>query len=398
MKILAIAYACEPNKGSEALVGWKFSEILSSIGKTIVITRQNNQSSINDYINKNPNPNLFFEYVDLPKMFSFWKKKKRGIMLYYFLWQILAYFKAKEILKKENIDFIHSITFTNFYAPCFTLRLKRFGIGPLAGVYDLPFTFFLTMPIKEKLKYLFQKIMRFFILINPFSKIKKAAFVLAANQETYNFIKKINKNVFLMPAIGISHNEIISKYAIRLSFLNPLIKILCSGELVKNKGFDLAILAFAKFIQLYPNSQLDIYGDGPEKKKLEKIIKSLKIKLINIYKPLPREDYLKKIEEYDIILHPAYRESGAFVLLEALSKNIVPIAFNVQGPSLIIPDNFGFKIELSYYSSLAQKIATAINEIEKKNFDNKNCKIKEIFFWEYKQKKLKEIYENIIHS
>ena len=53
MKILLSAYACEPNKGSEPEVGWKWATSLSDLGHEVyVITRSNNKNSIEQEIQK----------------------------------------------------------------------------------------------------------------------------------------------------------------------------------------------------------------------------------------------------------------------------------------------------------------------------------------------------------
>jgi hypothetical protein len=45
-KILLSAYACEPNKGSEPEVGWKWAITLSQLGHEVyVITRLNNKKN-----------------------------------------------------------------------------------------------------------------------------------------------------------------------------------------------------------------------------------------------------------------------------------------------------------------------------------------------------------------
>ena len=52
-KILLSAYACEPNKGSEPNVGWKWAiELLLQGHEVYVITRSNNRSIIESEIKK----------------------------------------------------------------------------------------------------------------------------------------------------------------------------------------------------------------------------------------------------------------------------------------------------------------------------------------------------------
>ena len=54
MKILLSAYACEPNKGSEPEVGWRWAITLCKKGNEVyVVTRKNNKINIEKYIKKN---------------------------------------------------------------------------------------------------------------------------------------------------------------------------------------------------------------------------------------------------------------------------------------------------------------------------------------------------------
>ncbi len=58
-KILAFAYACEPQKGSEPGAGWGWARLLSRLGDTWIITRENNRESIEaELISRSPRPDL----------------------------------------------------------------------------------------------------------------------------------------------------------------------------------------------------------------------------------------------------------------------------------------------------------------------------------------------------
>lgn len=53
MKILLSAYACEPNKGSEPGVGWGWATELAKHHQVWVLTRDNNQPVIEEYLRLN---------------------------------------------------------------------------------------------------------------------------------------------------------------------------------------------------------------------------------------------------------------------------------------------------------------------------------------------------------
>ena len=68
--ILLSAYACEPNRGSESEVGWKWSiNLIKSGFNVFVVTRKNNKSKIEKEIKKRNYKNLHFLYFDFPKWF-----------------------------------------------------------------------------------------------------------------------------------------------------------------------------------------------------------------------------------------------------------------------------------------------------------------------------------------
>jgi len=54
-------------------------------------------------------------------------------------------------------------------------------------------------------------------------------------------------------------------------------QLLCVGRLVAEKGFDVAITAFASLADRFPTTRLVIAGDGPERAKLEQQAKALGI-------------------------------------------------------------------------------------------------------------------------
>ena len=107
VRILAIAYACEPGQGSEPGAGWIWSRMLARVGETWVITRRNNRSAIEEGLRSlSLDVSPRFVYVDLPEWARFWKRGQRGIRLYYLLWQIAALRKAHQLLRQLDFDLL----------------------------------------------------------------------------------------------------------------------------------------------------------------------------------------------------------------------------------------------------------------------------------------------------
>src|SRR4249919_338260 len=116
MRILALAYACEPGKGSEPGTGWMWSRLLARLGDTTVITRRNNRSAIEPALTHTPEAShLTFEYIDLPQWARFWKRGQRGVRLYYQLWQLAALRRAQQLHRSEPFDLVWHVTISNYW-------------------------------------------------------------------------------------------------------------------------------------------------------------------------------------------------------------------------------------------------------------------------------------------
>ena len=97
-RILLSAYACEPGKGSEPAVGWMWATELAALGHEVwVITRSANRSAIEAALRSREPSRLHFVYCDLPLWARSWKKLPGAIYLYYFLWQWLAFRRARRL-------------------------------------------------------------------------------------------------------------------------------------------------------------------------------------------------------------------------------------------------------------------------------------------------------------
>jgi len=139
MKVLMSAYACEPRSGSEPGAGWNFAMAASERHEVCVLTRSNNRESIEAELRVNPVPGLRFEFLDLPAWSRFWKRGRRGVRLYYSLWQLRAAREARRLCDQETFDVVHHVTFANAWLPALAcLAPAPFVLGPVAGVMKAP--------------------------------------------------------------------------------------------------------------------------------------------------------------------------------------------------------------------------------------------------------------------
>jgi len=411
MNILLVAYACEPNKGSEPEVGWKMSNAIAinRPNDTVhVITKANNKESIE--LDEYPT-NITFHYYAPPKWITFWKKGGRGIRTYYYLWMIGGVLHMKST--KISFDLIHHITFVNDWLPSFFTLLKtknnKFIWGPIGSHDPIEMKFLegAKRQYTERFRIMLQLFMR---NIDPFFHYCKAKSdcIIGINENVYKKLKLNHKHHFIAePAIGLNKEmvEVVNHTPQdKDSFL-----IISVGRLLYIKNFKLTIHAFAVFLKNNPsidNARLQIIGDGGDRKQLEHLVQILKIdKYVEFTGNIPLREVQTRLSQANLFLFPTLENAG-FVILEAMSHSLPVVAMEYGGPQQFVKNNISDQLVSSNisYDEITKLLAEKLTYF----YDNKERCIRigqqnkqdiiDHFTWEQKAKKMNLIYEELFNE
>ncbi|GAA2062954.1 hypothetical protein GCM10009801_06460 [Streptomyces albiaxialis] len=120
--------------------------------------------------------------------------------------------------------------------------------------------------------------------------------------------------------------------------------ILSAGRLVRTKGFDTLIRAFAPIAEHHPDWRLRIYGAGPERDRLRGLIHRLHlynhVHLMGITPHLERE-----MAKASVFALASRHEGFGMVLAEAMSHGVPPVSFDCPlGPREIITGGAGLLV------------------------------------------------------
>lgn len=176
--------------------------------------------------------------------------------------------------------------------------------------------------------------------------------------------EKIKVIYNFMPEIKTTLSQAEAKAGLNLSG-----KIIFSaGRLVPWKGFAALIEIMPDLLKVNPDLELLIAGDGPEKKKLEKMISDLSLeKNVRLLGQVEKEklwQYLRAAEMF--VLNTGY-EGLSHVIIEALALGAPVITTRVGGnPELILDNETGLLVKYNDCEDLKQSILALEENPEKR--------------------------------
>lgn len=120
-----------------------------------------------------------------------------------------------------------------------------------------------------------------------------------------------------------------------LPFEAPM--LLCLGRLVRQKGFDLALAAFASISDRFPKMRLVVAGDGPERASMERQIATLGLaNRVEFRGWVAPEDIVNLINTATVVLMPSRLEGLPSVALQAGIMARPVVATPIGGLSEIV--------------------------------------------------------------
>lgn len=201
--------------------------------------------------------------------------------------------------------------------------------------------------------------------------------VLAISNEVKDSWNKYSRNEIVVISTGVDCNRFIPQKKETTE-----ITLLFVGRLISRKNIDKIIKAYEKLKNKY-KLKLIITGDGPDRKRLERISSDCEFTGIIT-------DTEKIYQKADIFISPSkYGEGLQGTILEAMSCGLTVVATNTKINEELLKDGRGFTInveEKDIINGIVKAIETNRTEIRKK------CRkyILKNYDWENKCKKILE--------
>ena len=403
LKIFISAYACEPKKGSEPGIGWNVCKELAKYHEIHVLTRANNREVIEDALRGHTESVPFFHYYDLPKWASFWKKKKRGYRFYYYLWQFGAFFHYRKWVNSFGFDIVQHLTFANIAIPSlFMMCRKPMTIyGPI-GTTPIPPAIFRALPFKIKIRELLRKwSMELLIHLEPFrvQTTKCADWIIECGRISGKscFPNRFHNKIRLHPQTGINTEE--PEYrCIRQRREDGKVRLLICSEFLHWKGVTFSCETFARIARKRDDVELVIYGSGPEKSAMKKILADAGVSdRARFMGFVSKIEMVQALFDADILLYPSYHHGLATIILQAMYAKLPIVALKDDSIGQTVSEGGGVVAEgdsmKEVLDDLERKTERLIDSAELRRTlgENGRKRIAEQYEWRILTRKLSDL-------
>jgi len=229
--------------------------------------------------------------------------------------------------------------------------------------------------LSHVLKYLLKKLGGFF-----FNNADAVVCLTEKMSEGYKQFFSLRKKVYTIP-YGIDLNMIKKLSNQNLPAQNRIMfnlkkkKIVSIGRFEFQKDFDTLINAFYLVYKKHKNIVLFLIGDGSERNKLQKRVRSLKLDKV-VYFLGWKENVFPYLKHSDIFVLSSHYEGFGYVLLEAMALGKPVLSTNSPiGPSEILDNGtYGVLAPVGNENSMAKAMNTLLNNKKKLRYYAKKSK------------------------
>ena len=190
----------------------------------------------------------------------------------------------------------------------------------------------------------------------PFARstYRDAAAIIAGASQTYAEFAKYREKLFFLLENGIDRS-LRSGAAPNLE-RDDRLELIFVGGLTPIKGCDLALRAAAPLLQ-GGLAHFTVVGDGPERKRLEQLTRSLAVeKAVSFCGMLSHDEAMHRLRSADVMVFPSVRDNSPAVVFEALAAGAVPVVADFGGPGDIVHQDIGYKVPLTNEADVVSRI------------------------------------------
>jgi glycosyltransferase involved in cell wall biosynthesis len=408
LKILVVAAAVHPDKGSEPGLGWGWVRALSYHHDLWVIAgeREGNREAIELRLQRAPElaRRIRFFYLPLadgPYLAGIWPP------LYYRMyrqWHQRAFGLAQALEAKVGFDLLHQLNMQGYREPGYLWRLQKpFVWGPVGGTANVPLRFASVLGPREFLYHL-AKVTINNLQLRYHRRVGKAlaradGFVTSTSDTRAAFQKVRGKDSVVIQDTG-PDTEPPPLARERAWDGNGVLRLAWSGLHVSRKALPILLRAVARLDSVHWH--LDIVGEGPMTGRWRALARRLGIDSACTWHGwLPKRDAIAVVAESDLFVFPSLHEANSTVVMEALACGVPVVCLDHCGMADVVTTGCGVKIPVTTPDEVVTRLAEAIGRIardpgERQRLSAGALSRAEQFSWVNKVQRMLDVYEQAI--
>ncbi len=362
MKVLLIAYGCEPGVGSEPGNGWQWAAGLARNHEVTVLTHPRGRDAIRRVVAAAPGPHPDIEYVELPARLDPWTRVGSDDRIHrrYVLWQVAAYVSARRLARIRSFDLVHHVSWGTVTGPTIGWALGLpFVWGPLGGGQQAPQCMrevLGTAWAMESLRNLRVALARYAPWV--LAAARRTSVALATNYETRDTLLAAGaRQVGMMVDSAVDPAWVPPEPPRRPAKPDPV--VVWVGRFSHHKAPLLAIEAFARVRQQRP-AQLWMVGDGQLLGAAKQAAALLGLEdSVRFVGRVDHADVPLYLEGADVFLFTSLRDSFQTSVLEAMARGLPVVTLDHQGMRLL-PDSVALRVPVTGPQQVREDLAGAL--------------------------------------
>jgi glycosyltransferase involved in cell wall biosynthesis len=422
-RVLVLANDCNPEWPSLPVVGYKACRSLSKYADVTVATHVRNREAVLRHgLGQAKVTFIDNEYIAAPlyKAAEFLRGGSAvawtlNVAMVYpsilaFEWEVWKAFASD--LNGGKFDIVHRITpmSPTLPSPMASWSPVPFVLGPLNGGLKWPKAF--RSELRREREWLVHVRSAYKLMAYYRATYQKSAAILAAFDHTIQDLpRSVRARTINFPEVGIDPDLFNS---VPRDTNGEQVTFLYVGRLVPYKCADVAVAAFAAS-PLLKKHRLRIVGDGPDRAKLEQMIRENELEsCVELVGRRTQSEVAAIMREADVLTFPSIRELGAGVVVEAMACGRTCVVVDYGGPGGLINSARGVKVPLASKDELVRSFARELEKLavdpqrrlelgqkaqsyslREYSWDAKALKMIEVYKWVLGQRRDRPVFEGM---